>query len=161
MGGGQLDHARLIQRRAVQLSLVVSVSAAIALLAAGPAIISVWTRGLVDSPRALLAVLVLVVVANSFWFTLTTSLVATNRHVRMAVVYLGSTAVAVLLAIPLSSAFGSVGGAVSLLAIDLAMSAYVLPSALRVVGDSPNAFLRALLDVNGVIRSIRLIRRSG
>jgi O-antigen/teichoic acid export membrane protein len=155
IGGGQLEHARLIQRRAVQISIVVSIAAAIALSAIGPAIIRAWTRGVVDPPRTLLFVFVLGVVANSFWFTLTTSLVATNRHGRMAFVYLASTTLAVVLAVPFSSMFGLVGAAVVLLAIDVAMSAYVVPAALSVVGDSPEGFLRAVLDVNGLMRSAR------
>jgi O-antigen/teichoic acid export membrane protein len=160
IGGGHLDHARMIQRRAVQLSVFVSVSAAVVLVAIGPAIVRVWTHGLVNPPPALLAVLILVVVANSFWFTLTTSIVATNRHGGMAVVYLTSTTVAALLAIPFASAFGLVGAALALLAIDLAMSAYVLPAALRIVEDSPEGFLRAVLDLNGAVRSARDIGKS-
>ena len=155
IGGGRLDQARTIQRHAVQFSLIVSLTAAVALIAFGPEVIHAWTNGVVVPPPGLLPVLVLVVVANSFWFTLTTSLVATNRHQRMAVVYLASTIVAIVLAIPLLSAFGLVGAAVALLAIDLAMCAYVLPAALRVVEDSPTAFLRVILDLRGAARSAR------
>jgi O-antigen/teichoic acid export membrane protein len=159
IGSGQYDEARMIQRRAVQLSLIVSASAALTLLVIGPAVIRVWTHGLVNPPMTLLVVLLLVVVANSFWFTLTTSLVATNQHTRMAVVYLSSTTIAVLLAIPFSSAFGLIGAAVALLAIDLAMSAYVLPAALRIVRDSPHGFLGAILDLSGAVQSARTIGR--
>jgi O-antigen/teichoic acid export membrane protein len=153
IGGGNLEHARMVLRRAVQLSLVVSLSSAITLIVVGPAVIRAWTHGLVDPPINLLAILLLVVVANSFWFTLTTSLVATNRHARQAVVYLTSTTVALVLAIPFTSSFGLVGAAVALLAIDLAMSAYVVPAALRIVEDSPKAFLRVILDLNGAVRT--------
>jgi O-antigen/teichoic acid export membrane protein len=160
IGSGHLEEARTIQRHAVQLSLVVSVPVAVTLLVVGPAIIRAWTRGLVDPPIALLAVLLLVVVANSFWFTLTTSLVATNSHGRMAVVYLTSSTVAVLLAIPFSSTFGLMGAAVALLAIDLAMAAYVLPSALRVVEDSPEAFTHVILDVPGAVSIAASVART-
>jgi O-antigen/teichoic acid export membrane protein len=153
IGGGHLDQARMIQRRAVQLSLAVSLSAAAILVALGPAIIRAWTHGLIDPPLSLLAVLLVVVVANSFWFTFTTSLVATNRHTRQAAVYLTSTTVALLLAIPFTSSFGLIGAAVALLAIDLAMAAYVVPAALRIVEDSPSAFLRVIMDVNGAVRA--------
>jgi hypothetical protein len=73
----------------------------------------------------------------------------------MAIVYLISTTAAVALAIPLASSFGLVGGAVALLAIDVAMSAYVLPAALRIVDDSPGRFLRVVLDLRGAVRSAR------
>ena len=157
IGSSHLDEARMILRHAVQLSLVVALSAAVTLIAIGPSIIRAWTHGLVDPPMALLAVLLLIVVANSFWFTLTTSLVATNRHVGQAVVYLTSTTAALLLAIPFASSFGLVGAAVALLAIDVAMSVYVVPAALRVVEDSPRAFLRVLIDLNGAVRAAATI----
>ncbi len=154
IGSGRLDEARGIQRRAVQLSLVFSGSVVVILALIGPALIRAWTHGLVDPPSALLDVLLLVVVANTFWFTLTTSIVATNRHERMALVYLGSTTVAVILAVPLSLAFGLVGAATALLAIDVGMSVYVFPAALRVVDDRPGPFIRAVLDLPGTVRSI-------
>ena len=50
-----------------------------------------WTHGIVDPPITLLGVMLLVIVANTFWFTLTTALAATNRHTRMAIVYLMRT----------------------------------------------------------------------
>jgi O-antigen/teichoic acid export membrane protein len=154
IGSRQLEQARIILRRAVQLSLLASLSATLTLIIVGPAIIRAWTHGLVDPPLPLLGVLLLVVVANSFWFTLTTSLVATNRHARQAVVYLTSTTIALLLAIPFTVAFGLVGAGVALLAIDLAMSIYVVPAALRIVEDSPMTFLRVILDINGAIRMV-------
>jgi hypothetical protein len=70
----------------------------------------------------------------------------------MAVVYLSGTTAALLGAVPLSSAFGLTGAATALLAIEIAMTAYVLPAALRVVEDAPVNFLRALLDVPGAVR---------
>jgi O-antigen/teichoic acid export membrane protein len=160
IGGGDLGQARQIQRRSVQLALLVSGFAAIVLLLFGPTIIETWTRGMVDPPLDLLAVLVLVVVVNSFWFTLTTPLVATNRHSRMAVVYLVSTAVAVVLAVPLASRFGVVGAAGALLAIDVGMTFYVLPAALRLVQDTPNAFVRGVIDLRGALRTVRAIATS-
>ena len=160
MGRGDLDHSRRIQRRAVQLSLVMALSAAVVLLVFGPAIIRAWTGGLVDPPIGLLGVLVLVSVANCAWFTLVTPLIATNRHRRLAVVYLASSAAAVLLAIPLATWFGLVGAAVALLVIDVAMTAYVLPSALQIVDDTPRAFLRGLMDGRGALRSLRMITSS-
>jgi O-antigen/teichoic acid export membrane protein len=154
IGSGHFEEARTIQRRAVQLAVIASATLMIALFALGPAAVRWWTRGIVDPPLPLLGVLAVVIVANTFWFTLTTALVATNRHARMAVVYLVSSAVALLLAIPLSSAVGLIGTAVALLAIDVGMIVYVLPASLRVVEDTPREFLRALLDLPGAVRTI-------
>jgi O-antigen/teichoic acid export membrane protein len=153
VGSGRLDEARAILRRSVQLALAASLSLVLGLVLFGVAIIRWWTHGLVDPPVLLLFILLLVIVANSTWNTLCTVLVATNRHRRLAVVYLSGTIAAVLGAVPLSSAFGLAGAAIALFAIDTAMVAYVFPVALRVVQDSPVQFLRALLDVRGAVRS--------
>lgn len=154
VGSGRLQEARTIQRRAVQLAAVASLALMATLFVIGPATIRWWTRGIVDPPVPLLGVLLLVIFANTFWFTLTTALAATNRHTRMAIVYLASTLVALLLAIPLSATFGLIGAAVALLAIDVAMGIYVFPASLRVVEDTPLRFFRALLDVRGAVHSV-------
>jgi hypothetical protein len=43
--------------------------------------------------------------------------------------------------------------ATALRAIDMAIVAHEFPAALRVVQDAPGAFLRALLDLRGAVRS--------
>jgi O-antigen/teichoic acid export membrane protein len=153
VGGGRLTEARAILRRSVQLSLLVSLSLVLGLGLFGAYIVRWWTHGLVDPPPALLFILLMVMVANSTWFTLVAVLGATNRHRRMAVVYLSGSTAALLVALLLSSAYGLVGAATALFAIDLAMVGYVFPAALRVVDDTPGGFLRALLDVRGAVRS--------
>lgn len=153
VGSGHLDEARWILRRSVQLALVGSLALVLGLALFGVALIRWWTHGLVDPPVLLLFILLLVIVANSIWYTLSAVLTATNRHRRMAVAYLSGTTVALLGAMPLSSAFGLPGAATALLAIDVVMVAYVLPAALRVVQDTPGGFLGALLDVRGAVRS--------
>jgi O-antigen/teichoic acid export membrane protein len=153
VGSGRFDEARSILRRSVQLSLAASLSVLFALAFFGVSIIRWWTRGLVDPPILLLFILLLVIVVNTMWSTLSAVLAATNRHKRMAVIYLSGTIVAVLTAVPLSSTLGLPGAATALLAIDIGMVVYVFPAALRVVQDSPTPFLRALLNVRGAVRS--------
>jgi O-antigen/teichoic acid export membrane protein len=161
IGSGRFDEARSILRRSVQLSLAASAGFALILTLFGSATIRWWTHGVVDPPRELLYILLLVMIANSLWFTLTTPLVATNQHTRMAIVYLVSSVAALLLAIGLSSAFGLPGAAIALLAIDFGMVVYVLPAALGIVHDHPATFIHALLDLPGAVRmAVRWASRS-
>jgi len=153
IGSGHLDEARAILRRSVQLALVVSLLLVVGLALFGVQLIRWWTHGLVDPPVLLLIILLLVILANSTWYTLSSVLTATNRHKRLAIVYLIGTTTALLGAVPLSAAYGLAGAAIALLAIDITMVAYVFPAALRVVQDAPGGFLRALLDVRGAVRS--------
>jgi O-antigen/teichoic acid export membrane protein len=152
IGAGDVDKARTILRRATQLSIVVSVVLVVMLAAAGPSIIRWWTHGSVDPPPVLLNLLLLGVSCNTIWSVASIALAATNRHKRMAVVYLASTIAALLVAVPLTATFGMAGTALALLAIDAAMVAYVLRAALRVIDDAPGEFLRSLLDFRGVVR---------
>ena len=153
VGGGRLNESRSILRYAVQLALLCSLPIVIGLAIFGVPIIQWWTHGLVDPPPTLLSILLVVVVANSFWYMLSSVLAATNRHRRLAVVYLSFGSAALLAAVPLSSMFGMEGAATALLVMDLPLIAYVFPTALRVVHDSPGSFIRALLDIRGVLRS--------
>ena len=101
-------------------------------------------------PRSV-AILLVVIVANSFWYMLSSVLAATNQHRRLAVVYLSFGSAALLASVPLSSMFGLEGAATALLVMDIPLIAYVFPASLRVVHDSPGPFVRALLDVRGVL----------
>lgn len=152
VGAGDLAKARAILRRATQLSMFVSVTLVVVLAAAGPSIIRWWTRGSVDPPPELLNLLLFGVSCNTIWSVASIALAATNRHKRMAVVYLVGTVAALLVAVPLTATFGVTGAALALLAIDVAMVTYVLRAALRVIDDAPGEFLRSLLDVRGVVR---------
>jgi O-antigen/teichoic acid export membrane protein len=151
VGGDHLDEARLILIRATQLSIAAVLSVVLPLAIAGPDIIRWWTRGAVDPPRDLLYLLLSVVVANTFWYTLFLVLPATNRHKRVAVVFLLATATALLGAVPLTAAFGLPGAAMSLLITEVAMAGVVLRSSLPIVGETPGPFLRALVDIPGAV----------
>jgi O-antigen/teichoic acid export membrane protein len=154
VGSGNHEQSRTILRSAVQLSLVSSLTLLVLLSLVGPTFIYWWTSGVVASPAGLLDALLIVMVANSVWFTIAIALVATNRHSRMAVVNLAGTTLALILAIPLTQALGLPGAALALLVIDAGMAAYVIPASLAVVDDSAAPFLRSLLDIRGAIRGI-------
>lgn len=160
VGGGHLDEARMIVRRATQLSVAASLSLVLVLAVVGPATIRWWTQGAVDPPHDLLYVLLLVVVCNTFWYTVFLVLLATNRHKRVAGVYLLGTATALVGALPLTAAFGLTGAAMSLLAIDLAMAGVVLSNSLQVMEETPGAFVRGLLDVPSTVRRARANMKS-
>lgn len=153
IGAGHLAEARAILRRSTQLSLAASLSLTACLAVIGTAIVRLWTHELVSPPAVLLYLLLLVMIGDSLWAPLSTALLATNHHIRLAVVYLLGTVVALLGAVPLSSAFGLPGTAAALLAIDITMVAYTLPAALQIVEDAPGGFLRAMLDVSDGVRS--------
>ena len=159
-GGGRSDEARAIVSRATQSSLALALSLALVLAVVGPAIISWWTRGAVAAPRSLLLLLLAVVVCNTFWYVVSMVFVATNRHRRVAAAYLSATTLALFAAVQLTAAFGLIGTALSLLAIDVAMTLLVLRSVPQVIGAAPGEFLRGVLDVRAAVRTALAKARS-
>lgn len=155
IGGGRTAEARAILRSATQLAVAVSILFAVLLAVIGPSLIRSWTHGLVDPPRELLSILLLVVLGNSVWNTLSALIFATNQHQRMAIVFLASATLAMATAIPLSVALGLTGAAMSLVLFEIGMILYVLPAALRVVEDRPRPFLAAVTDVARSVQSVR------
>ncbi len=138
--------ARNLHRRAVQGSILISVAVIAVLLASGDQIMQWWTRGEVEASFGLLALLLLVIGANSLWFTSSVVLSATNNHQVMAVIYLVGTALALGLGAMLLDPWGLEGAAAALLAIDVLMVGYVLPHSLALVQDTWRGFLRAVLS---------------
>ena len=148
VGGAHFDEARVILRRGVQLSFVVATTIVVTLAIIGQQVIAFWTRGLVSPDPALLNTLLLVMLANSVWYTLSAGLIATNHHSRLATLYLGGTLVALVVSVPLSRAFGLTGAALSLLVIDVALTVYVFRASARLLGDTPTRLLRSVLDLS-------------
>lgn len=161
VGGGRLDEARSLLRGATQAAAVISLCLVGFLGIFGQSIVELWTRGVVDPTRELLWILLVVVAVNSVWNTLSSVLFATNQHRRLAAVYLAGAALTMAVAIPLSAGLGLPGAALALLLLEVLMSIYVLPAALRAVHDRLRPFLRAVVDVNTAIRSARATLRLG
>ena len=155
VGRGSLDESRAIMRRATQLSLAISLTLAATLLAFGDPMIRWWTGGAVDPNRGLLVLLVVVVVANSVWSIPAAVLAATNRHKRMAATYLIGSGLSLLVAVPMTATFGTVGAAASLIVVDVLVVAHALPAALRIVDDTLRSFLRAVINISWALRWAR------
>lgn len=154
VGGEDLGEARSILRHGSQLALATSVSLSLFLAVIGRWIINVWTHALVEPPFPLLYLLLLDVIFNSFWYVLSSSLIATNRYRSLASIYFVSTLCGLLATVPLATQFGLSGAAVALLGIDLAMIPYVLLASLRTVGDTPSAYFRSLFDLSTHVRTL-------
>ena len=143
---------RTLHRRACQAALGLSAALVLATIAIGPPLLHLWTQGKVPPSRGLLAVLLLVVVLYSFWSTSAAMLTATNRHQRLAAIFLAATALTVGVTWAAATRFGLFGAAWSLLLSELLMNAYVLPATLRLAEDRWPAFARSLLDLPTVLR---------
>lgn len=150
---------RTLHRRACQMALLLAFATVIAAIFAGPYLLHHWTQGKVPPSRPLLSILLIVVVFISLWSTSATVMTATNRHKRLAAVYLGATALTLPITALLARYFGLHGAAASLLLPECVMNLYVLPTTLKLVGDTFPAFAWSLFQVPGGIHPGRLLKR--
>ena len=143
-GAGDKLLARNLHRCACQASLGLSTSAALLLALFGNAIYVRWTHYKIAMDHRLFYLLLVEVLASSFWVTSSIVSIACNRHERQAVIYLAATALSLPAAYFLIPVFGLAGAGIGLLMVDLCMIAYVLPHSLALLGDTPAEFFSAL-----------------
>lgn len=150
---------RTLHRRACQMALILAVSIVLLMTAGGPWFLNHWTRGKVPPSRGLLSILLTVVVFYSLWSTSAAILRATNRHKRLALVFVGSTGITVVITFIFARVWGLYGAASSLLICEFLMNFYVLPSTLTIAHDTFPEFVRSLFDVPPALHPRTLLRR--
>lgn len=144
-GAGDISLARRLHRRTCQAAIWLSIPLSTLLFICGRTIMQVWTHGTIPYEPTLFALLLLVVVCNSFWSTSYVTLIAVNRHQKLAVIYVVATAISLGIALALAYFWGMPGAALGLLVIDAFMISYVVPRSLELVQDTPLGFIRAVL----------------
>jgi O-antigen/teichoic acid export membrane protein len=149
-GVGAMDIARMLHRRACQISLYLCLSITLGVAILGDWIWKIWTVGKVPTDPVLLNLMLLQMVVSAFWFTSSVVPLATNQHQRMARAVLASTCLALVLAWLLMrvSSLGLRGAVLALLAGDLFTAVYVLRESLSLLGDDFGDFARSMLDLS-------------
>jgi O-antigen/teichoic acid export membrane protein len=150
-GVGAMDVARMLHRRACQISLVLCLGITFAVALLGDRIWRIWTVGKVPTDPVLLNIMLLQMVVSAFWFTSSVVPMATNQHQRMAKAMLSATVVALLLAwMLMHTSLGLRGAAIALVAGDLFTAVYVVRESLQLLGDNLADFTRSLLDLSAL-----------
>jgi len=134
-GAGNMELARKLHRYSCQISFWLSLLAIISLAFLGEWIIRVWTLGKVTMDPVFFHLMLLVIFANSIWFTSSIVPAAINKHEKMALYYLAGTGFSFALAGLLVSIWHLSGVAVALLATDVLMTIYVINASLKVLDD--------------------------
>jgi O-antigen/teichoic acid export membrane protein len=149
-GIGAMDVARMLHRRACQISLLLCLGITLGVAFLGDWIWRVWTVGKVPTDPVLLNIMLLQMVVSAFWFTSSVVPMATNQHQRMARAMLTATCLALALAWLLMhvSSLGLRGAAIALVAGDLFTAFYVVRESLRLLGDNLGDFTRSMLDLS-------------
>jgi O-antigen/teichoic acid export membrane protein len=150
---------RSLHRRACQASLLIASCFVCAVVLLGPWVLTHWTGGHVPPSRPLLSILLVVTILYTLWSTSSTVMTATNRHQRLAMVYLVATAVTVTVTYFMAIRFGLYGAAASLLLSELMMNAYVLPASLGLTDDSFSGFFASMFTVPPMLHPRAIFRR--
>ena len=147
-GTGAMDVARMLHRRACQISLLLCLVITAGVAVFGNWIWKVWTLGRVPTDPVLLYIMLLQMLVSAFWFTSSVVPMATNQHQRMARAMLSATAASLFLAWLLMHLprLGLRGAALALVAGDLFTAGYVLRESLRLLGDNAGDFTRSLTN---------------
>jgi O-antigen/teichoic acid export membrane protein len=146
-GAGNISLARNLHRRACQVAFTLSLACSVVLAVIGPRVYGSWTRHAVSFDPLTFNLLLLVVLANSFWGTSSVVPMASNQHEKIAVGYIIGTSLSLALAWALLKPFGTAGAAIALLVIDCSMVWLVLRVALRQLSDEPGPFARSMLSM--------------
>jgi O-antigen/teichoic acid export membrane protein len=158
-GSNDIGLTRTLHRRCCQMALGVSLATVTAMMTLGPWFLNRWTGGHVPPSRGLLAVLLVVAIANALWSTSSTLLAAINRHQRLAAWYLFGTSITVICTYLLARYVGLYWAAASLLISELVMNLYVLPTSLKLSHDTLSGFLGSLTHVPQSLRPAALMAR--
>lgn len=144
-GAGDLHLAKGLHRHSCRASFWLSLASVVGLFFLGGWIYRVWTHGNIELHQPLFCVLLIVIVANSLWYTSSMVPMAINRHQRTALWYLLGTGMSLLLAIWMLPHWGLVGAGSALLVVDLVMILHVLPQSLALVQDRFLEFISVVI----------------
>ena len=146
--------ARTLHRRSCQISIALGLSVVAPLVVFGPSIWRKWTVHQFATDRVLLDLMLGLVVFSSLWFTSSVALAATNRHQRLAAVYLVATSGSLATAWGLCHWIGLRGAAIALIAGEAFMSIFVLRASLKFLGDTLGGFVGSLFTLPKLRRAL-------
>ena len=145
MGRGDFVLTRKLHRSACQLAIWAGFLVVGVLWASGSTVVRIWTHGRVHFDASLFHGLLIVVIANSFWFTSSVVLLAGNLHRKLALVYLSATTCSLIVGYLVLPRFGLVIAPAVLLIVDAFTIPFVLKQSLAITRDSLADFLKAVL----------------
>ena len=136
-GGNHHDVFRSLFNRSCQVALWMCAASCIVLGVFGERVLGIWTHGKVAMEWPLFTLLLLSAAINAIWYTALMAAYATNRHVRVALVYSavygGGAFVLAYIFIKFS---GLAGVGLALLLSEIAMAPYVLMKTFQLTGES-------------------------
>lgn len=136
---------RMLHDHGCQAAFWLSGATALGFVVLGEWILRIWTDGAIEMQSELFYLLLAILVVNGLWHASLMLVYATNRHQRVAVVYIAVSLFAVAAAYVAAWQAGLIGVAAVLLAADTILAAYVFRVSLGLLDESPMGFARMLV----------------
>ncbi len=89
---------RSLHRKILRISVLLSSIIGIGLLLLGPIVFDIWTRGAICFSYSLMSSYVLVLFVESLWTSSSVTLMATNNHTKLGLVYIFSSSIGIFIA---------------------------------------------------------------
>lgn len=137
-GASNTERVRKLHNHACQLAVWVSATVAVALVLFGSWLVELWTAGAVQMQWDIFLAFVAIMLVNGLWLASLMLVYTTNRHARVAVVYVVVNFAALAGAYVLGQMFGLTGVAASVLVAEVIVAVYVLRDCLTLL-DEPLA----------------------
>ena len=145
-GAGNTARVQKLHDHACQVALWSAAAIAIGLLLFGKPILSLWTLDQVAMRWEIFVPLLAIMVINGVSMASMMLVYATNRHIRVAVVFVAVNTTVLGVAYVLGPWAGLTGIAAFLLVAESLLAGYVISQSLRLLGESPRQFLWAVLQ---------------
>lgn len=136
---GEKDYRRMrgLHSKSLSISVCMSLLCATIILVAGPYIYALWTGGMVEFSYSLMTVFLIIILLNVTWTASGITLMATNNHQKMGMIYLTSCAVSFAIALWLCNAGWSLYAvAATIIVAHLSMLVYTLQAGLKLTKDN-------------------------
>ena len=136
---------RILNRRACQVTVWGALVFALGIMLLGREVLAIWTQGEVKPPYMFLASFLIYTFVRSFWFTSSVVPAAVNQHTKIAMLNPVSATIAIgLFYLLIQGGFWEYVP-LAFLVNELAMTAIVLPTSLRITQDKLVPFLLNML----------------
>ncbi len=144
---GNIDRMRILHRKVFSLTTIAAIFISIFLMLFGKYIYNIWTQGDVQFDSALMFAFLLVLLMNNLWESSSVSLMATNKHTRIGIMYVVLAFVSLLLAMCLGYFLDTLPLMVlSLLLIHIPLSYYAIKQAINMTHDSIRGLLSSFYN---------------
>lgn len=135
-GKGNYPLMRHLHRKVIKITIATSLFLGLLLLMFGPLIYNIWTHGAVQFEYALMATYIGVLMVESLWTSSSVTLMATNNHTALGVIYIIAATTCMALAVwlgAINSALWTI--AATLVVMHIVICSYTIPAAFTITQD--------------------------